>query len=72
MTILTDVTRQYVILILADGICPVVAANAIGSVVRMIESCRYPTVGRMTCIAIVPTRDMSRVLADRDRIVMTR
>ena len=72
MTIFTDVTRQYVILILADGICPVVTANAIGGVIRMIESCRYPTVGRMACIAIVPTRDMSRVLADRNRIVVAR
>ena len=70
MAIFTDIARQYVILILADRICPVVTANAIGGVVGMIEGCRHPTVGRMTGIAIVAACDMRRILADGNRIVM--
>jgi hypothetical protein len=59
------------ILILTDRICPVMATDAIAGVIRMIKSCRYPGICRMTGIAIVPACDMRRVLADGNRIVMT-
>lgn len=72
VTVFTNVAGQYVVLIFASRIRPVVTANAIVGVVRMIEGCRNPAIGRMTCIAIVATRDMGRILAYSDRVVMTR
>jgi hypothetical protein len=71
VAIFTDVARQNMILILTDRIYPVMATDAIVGVIRMIKSCRYPGICRMTGIAIFTACDMCRVLADGNRIVMT-
>ena len=72
VTIFANIARQYMVLIFANRIRPIVTANAIADVVRMIEGCRYPAIGRMTCVAIVARRDMGRILAHCDRVVMAR
>ncbi len=72
VAIFTDVAGQNVILVLANCIRAVVAINAIGRVVCMIEGCRYPSIGRMAGIAIVAAGNMGCVLADSDCVVVTR
>ncbi len=71
VAIFTDVAGQYVILILPNRVRTIVTTNTIARVIRMIEGCWYPGVGRMAGIAVVAARDMSRVFANRDRIIVT-
>jgi len=71
VAIFTDVAGQHVILIFPNRVRTIVTTNAIARVIRMIKGCRYPAVGRMAGIAVVAARDMGRVFANRDRIVMT-
>ena len=71
VAIFTDVAGQYVILIFPSRVRTIVTTNTIARVIRMIEGCWYPAVGRMAGIAVVTARDMGRVFANRDRIVVT-
>lgn len=72
MAIFANIAGPDVILVLANCIVTVVATNTIRRVIRMIEGCRYPSIGRMTGIAIVATCDVGWVLANRYGVVMTR
>lgn len=71
VAIFTDVAGQYVVLILPNRVRTIVTADTIARVIRMIEGCWYPAVGRMAGIAVIAARDMGRVFADRDRIIVT-
>ena len=70
VAILTDIAGQNMVYVLAGRVRAVVATNAIAGDTHVVEGCRYPAVGRMAIIAIVTTRDMGRVLADRDAAVV--
>ena len=72
VAVFTDVAGQNVILVLAGCVSSVVTTNTISGNSRMIKRRGYPAVGRVTGIAIIPTRDMGRVLANSNRSVMTR
>lgn len=71
VAIFTDIAGQYVILIFPNRVRTIVTTNTIARVIRMIEGCWYPAVGCMAGIAVVAARDMGRVFADRDRIIVT-
>ena len=71
VTVLTNVGCQYVILVFASRVCPVVTANAVAGNVRMIKISGHPSHGCVAIVAIVPAADMRRVLAYRNGAVMT-
>ncbi len=56
--------------ILANGVIPVVAAEAVGHDIRVLKCCRDPTVRRMAVVAVVSTADMGRVFTCGDHAVM--
>ncbi len=70
MAIFTYVAGPNVVLIFADSVCAVVAANAIVRNRCMIEFCRNPAVGRVAAIAIVAAGYVRWVFSDRDCIVV--
>ena len=64
MTVLADIGRLDMRRVLADGLCAVVAAEAIARYVDVIEVGRYPTVGRVAIVTGIAACDVSRVFTD--------
>jgi len=70
MTKLTRIARVDVGRMLAGRVRTVMAANAVAGNIGVVKVRRYPTISRMTIVAVVATRDVSRVFAGSNRTVM--
>lgn len=56
MTVFADISRGYMLQILARRISTVVAADAITGDIRVIDRCGQPAGGRMTVVATIVSR----------------
>ena len=72
VAVFADIGRKHVSRSFAGGVTTIVATGAIIRDVGMVKVRRSPGDGRVAVIAIVATRDVRRVLADRRGAVMAR
>ena len=63
VTVLADVGRQNMGLVLAGGIRAVVTTDTVAEDIHMVEVCGQPTDGRVTVIARITAGNMCLVLA---------